>query len=267
MWQPGPRGAGWLRSPRWAARRRGTARRSRSRALARASRLDSVPSGMPSRRAASGRGSPSSSQRTTGPRCRAGSRASSSSRMSRSSSGKPSSGGSTWMGELTRSSLALLRAARVRASLAVRHGDAVQPARDLLAAADRGRLPRQHQERRLEGVLGLVRVAQDAAADAQHHRPVPLHQLRERLLRRLVPTRQEPVEQLLVAQRAGHAELVEGPQVPDDFSRRSTAHDDPPRPPIPQGSEYSGRRRRGASIVPARFAERAQLPCSSGFPA
>ncbi len=96
------------------------ARRSRSRALARASRLESVPSGMPSRRAASGRGTPSSSQRTTGPRCRAGRRASSSSRISRSSSGKSSSGGSTWIGALTRSSLALRRAARVRASFAVR---------------------------------------------------------------------------------------------------------------------------------------------------
>ena len=98
------------------------------------------------------------------------------------------------------------------------HGDAVEPARDLLPAHDRGRLPGQDQEGRLEGVLGLVRIAQDAAADAQHHRPVPLHQLGECLLGRLVPTREESLEQLLVAERPGHAELIEGPQVPVDLS-------------------------------------------------
>ena len=47
-------------------------RRCRKRSLARASRLESVPSGMPSRRAAAWRDRPSSSQRTTAPRYEAG---------------------------------------------------------------------------------------------------------------------------------------------------------------------------------------------------
>ena len=40
---------------------------------------------------------------------------------------------------------------------------------------DRGP-PRQHQERRLKRVLGEMRVADHAPADAQHHRPMPANQ-------------------------------------------------------------------------------------------
>ena len=45
----------------------------------------------------------------------------------------------------------------------------------------------QDEERGLERVLGVVRVAQHAAADPQHHRPVPLDQGRERRLGRSPP--------------------------------------------------------------------------------
>jgi hypothetical protein len=70
----------------------------------------------------------------------------------------------------------------------------VEPGGDLLAAHDRGGLPRQDQERGLEGVLGVVGIAEDASAGAQHHRPVPAHQLGERLLGGLVAPRQESFE-------------------------------------------------------------------------
>jgi hypothetical protein len=53
---------------------------------------------------------------------------------------------------------------------------AVQPRADRLALADRAGLAEQHEEGRLERVLGLVRVAQDPPADAEHHRAVPLDQ-------------------------------------------------------------------------------------------
>src|SRR5262249_3868118 len=53
-------------------------------------------------------------------------------------------------------------------------------------------------ERGLERVLGVVVVAEDAAADAPHHRRVPPH---ERLDRRLVPVADEPLEQLAVPGR------------------------------------------------------------------
>jgi hypothetical protein len=36
-----------------------------------------------------------------------------------------------------------------------------------------------HQKHRLEGVLGIVGVAQDATANAEHHGPMPRHQTLE----------------------------------------------------------------------------------------
>ena len=59
-------------------------------------------------------------------------------------------------------------------------GDAVrnlvQPAAQGLAPSDRRGLLDQHEEGGLEGVLDVARVAEDAAADAQHHRAVSRHQ-------------------------------------------------------------------------------------------
>ena len=57
----------------------------------------------------------------------------------------------------------------------------------------------QHQERGLEGVVGVVRVAQDAPADAQHHGSVPAH---EDGKGGLVMPGQETLEQLAVRQVA-----------------------------------------------------------------
>jgi hypothetical protein len=78
-------------------------------------------------------------------------------------------------------------------------GDAVQPARDRAPLADRPRPAGQDQERRLEGVVRRVGVAQDAAADAQDHRPVPAQQGLEG---RLVDVARVPVQQLGVGQPA-----------------------------------------------------------------
>ncbi len=62
---------------------------------------------------------------------------------------------------------------------------------------------RQDQERRLEGVLDLVPVAEHGSADAKHHRAVPSQEGRERQLGGLVvlvQARGEPIQQLVVAQ-------------------------------------------------------------------
>ena len=55
-------------------------------------------------------------------------------------------------------------------------GHAVQPAGQRAGGPDVGGLPRQDQERRLEGVFGVLPVAEDVLADAQDHRPVAGHQ-------------------------------------------------------------------------------------------
>ena len=51
------------------------------------------------------------------------------------------------------------------------------------------------QEGGLEGVLGVVGVVQHAAADAQHHRPVPVQQGREGFL---ISAAGEPVQEVRV---------------------------------------------------------------------
>ena len=69
---------------------------------------------------------------------------------------------------------------------------------DLVAAGPHP--PEQHQERGLEGVVGVGAVTQQPAADAQHHRPVPADDGGERLL---VAVAGEQVEQLAVGPLGG----------------------------------------------------------------
>ncbi len=54
--------------------------------------------------------------------------------------------------------------------------DLVQPAPQAVSPPDRAAFLDQDQEGGLEGVLGVVWVAQDRPADAQDHRPMPSHQ-------------------------------------------------------------------------------------------
>ena len=64
--------------------------------------------------------------------------------------------------------------------------DAVEPVAQQLGLAERPGLAGQHEEDGLEGVLGVLVVAQELPADAQHHRPVAGHQGGERGLAGLV---------------------------------------------------------------------------------
>ena len=74
-------------------------------------------------------------------------------------------------------------------------GHAVQPVAHQLALADGSRLTSQDQEGGLEGVLGVLLVAEHAPAHPQHHRPVPLHEAGEGAV---VPVGGEVVQQLAV---------------------------------------------------------------------
>jgi hypothetical protein len=58
---------------------------------------------------------------------------------------------------------------------------------------DGGRLANQHDEGGLEGVLGILIVAQDAPANAPNPRGVPAHQRRKR---GFVTVAEEPLQQL-----------------------------------------------------------------------
>jgi hypothetical protein len=61
-------------------------------------------------------------------------------------------------------------------------GYLAQPAGDGFPFADRASFSDQGEERRLEGVLGVLFMAQHAAADVQNHRPVTPNQDLERRL-------------------------------------------------------------------------------------
>jgi hypothetical protein len=54
---------------------------------------------------------------------------------------------------------------------------------------------RQHEKRRLKGILGVVRVAQHSLANSQHHRPVSRHQFSEGFV---VTPQGEPPNQLAI---------------------------------------------------------------------
>ena len=49
------------------------------------------------------------------------------------------------------------------------HGDPVKPARNRVRPPDRTRLPRQHEEHGLRGVLGIVAISKNSPAHVQDH--------------------------------------------------------------------------------------------------
>src|SRR5262249_6334931 len=66
-------------------------------------------------------------------------------------------------------------------------GDPMEPGTQRIAHPQRASLAGQYEERRLEGILGLMLIAQDRPADPEYHRAMPLHQGGERRL--VVPGR------------------------------------------------------------------------------
>ena len=87
-------------------------------------------------------------------------------------------------------------------------GDPMEPGTQRVAHPERAGPPHQDQERGLEGVLGVVVVAEDRAADPPDHRAVPIDQGREGQLRRLAAAGREPLQQLPVRQ-SGRGPRVE----------------------------------------------------------
>ena len=132
------------------------------------------------------------------------------------------------------------RADSTRAREATRRATPCSQAATEPRVADRPSPAEQHQERGLEGILGVVRVVEQPATDPQHHRPVPLDQRLERQLGRLAITGRKPFEQLSIRQVADHAGTNRAP------SERGTLNASPAmnRSPLPRT-----RPRRAANVV------------------
>jgi hypothetical protein len=84
--------------------------------------------------------------------------------------------------------------------------DPVEPTADGIGIADRAGLAPQHEECRLERVLGIVRVAEDLSADPEHHRSMALHQGREGRSSLSFVGAQAPLEELPVREVADHSD-------------------------------------------------------------
>ncbi len=124
--------------------------------------------------------------------------------------------------------------------------DPEQPFADRLAAPDRTRLADQDQERGLEGVVGVVRIAQDHLTDAQDHRPMPFDQRGEcRLGLCGVLPGQEPPQELAIAPFPDHAQLVEHPELIGQEAGSFTSHREGPYQP----RNRCGRHHRGGARV------------------
>jgi hypothetical protein len=68
----------------------------------------------------------------------------------------------------------------------------------------------------LEGILRVMRIGQNAAADAQNHRTMPLDQCGERLFGPIAPLGREPLEQLTIGQVAIRSGREECAKLPHD---------------------------------------------------
>ena len=93
------------------------------------------------------------------------------------------------------------------------------PQRDV--AAERPRFLDEDQERGLEGILGIVRILQDAPADAQDHRPVPRHQDLER--RGVLPGG-EALEQLRIGESRDDPTREEAVDLPQGGAQSVDGH-------------------------------------------
>jgi hypothetical protein len=78
------------------------------------------------------------------------------------------------------------------------------------APPSRPRPPDEDQEGGLEGVLDVMRIAEDPSADVQDHRPVALHQYDESVL---IGGVEEAVEESGIGAAAPSAPVEEGLQV------------------------------------------------------
>ena len=91
----------------------------------------------------------------------------------------------------------------------------MKPGAERVANPELTRLAEEHQERRLERVLGVVGITQQHGADAEDHRPMPLNQRRKCQLGLIGFGGGESLEQLPVREVADRAQVIEGAKLSD----------------------------------------------------
>jgi hypothetical protein len=77
-------------------------------------------------------------------------------------------------------------------------GDPVQPARERASLPDRGCLAVEDKKRGLEGILGVLRIAQNVPTDPENHRTMPRNDGGERARGNQMGRMRNAIEQLAV---------------------------------------------------------------------
>ena len=92
-------------------------------------------------------------------------------------------------------------------------GHGIEPWSERCVLVERGSFASQDQEGCLEGILRFVAIVQDALADAEHHRPMALHQRGKGIL---VAAGGEAFQELAIAGLGGGARPDPAPQLHED---------------------------------------------------
>jgi hypothetical protein len=90
--------------------------------------------------------------------------------------------------------------------------DPVEPRSQAIADPEPPAFASEDQKRRLKGVHRFVFVAEDAPADAENHRPMPLDDRFKRRFGLFARSRGEPLEQLAVGQAGCGPDLEKHPE-------------------------------------------------------
>ncbi len=115
-------------------------------------------------------------------------------------------------------------------------GDAVQPARQGIVLANGTRLASEHDESRLEGILGILAARQRTPANIPDHPLMPAQQFREGVLATIVEIE---VQELPIAQVPGFLAVDEVTNVLQDSVQFACDHvGNPCRPRMYQRSLF-----------------------------
>lgn len=102
--------------------------------------------------------------------------------------------------------------------------NALEPGSQQFMFANRAGLECQDQKRGLKGILGRLLIIQDATADPQDHRTMPVQDSLESPLRDRAASGHEVFQQLPIAKAAERSHLIKGVEVMNERLRWFTYH-------------------------------------------
>ena len=102
--------------------------------------------------------------------------------------------------------------------------DLMEPRTQRVVHPERAGPAHEDQKGCLESVVSIVGIVEDRAADAEHHRSVPLDQGREGELGAFSVPLLEPLQQLAVGQSADRSHIEERADIPEGSTVLTARH-------------------------------------------